>query len=143
MTNYTLDSIKNNTDLTHDNTKNKFVAAANVFLVFLTVMAFCCISVKGCEYFSPNDNINVIYIPKRYSSIVNYGKLSTYRDLINNNNETPKNCSICLEEYLLDDKIIRIKCNHIFHTNCLEQWNIISTKPSNIVRCPLCNNGII
>ena len=106
-------------------------------------MLFCGISLKCCGYFSPNDNINITYKPRRYSSIVNYGKVCSYHELIKNNNDPPENCSICLEDYLLEDNIIRIKCNHIFHTNCLEQWNIISTKPSNIVRCPLCNNGII
>ena len=47
-----------------------------------------------------------------------------------------KECSICLEEYSLEEKICYLPCFHYFHSECIKNW----TKKSN--RCPLCNNEI-
>ena len=41
-------------------------------------------------------------------------------------------CVICLERYKKNDKIIVLKCNHVFHDECIEAWFI--SRPS----CPLC-----
>ena len=42
-------------------------------------------------------------------------------------------CSICLEDFILGDKIIYLPCFHFFHTECIEAWAKRSKK------CPLCN----
>ena len=47
-----------------------------------------------------------------------------------------KKCSICLEIYKIDDKIIHPDCGHIFHYDCLCTW--VSYKPE----CPLCRSNI-
>ncbi|VVU94742.1 Ring finger domain [seawater metagenome] len=31
-------------------------------------------------------------------------------------------CAICKEEYCKDDKILKLKCNHIFHKDCIKLW---------------------
>ena len=54
----------------------------------------------------------------------------------NANNETKgeqKNCSICLEDFVVGDKIIYLPCFHYYHANCIEKWTQSSDK------CPLCN----
>ena len=43
-------------------------------------------------------------------------------------------CAICYEEYKQEDKIIKLKCNHIFHQKCIEDsYNI-----GNLKTCPYC-----
>lgn len=47
------------------------------------------------------------------------------------------NCTICLEDYVLNEEVILIEhCDHIFHKKCLETW--INTKNS----CPNCQYEI-
>lgn len=45
-----------------------------------------------------------------------------------------KNCPICLTPYTADDKIVKTKCDHIFHASCLLSWK--HSSPS----CPLCRS---
>ena len=42
-------------------------------------------------------------------------------------------CSICLESNI-NKKNRKLKCNHKFHIDCIEEWLKIHK------RCPLCNN---
>ena len=64
-------------------------------------------------------------------------------------------CTICSEEYIKDDNIIKLSCGgggggevdadgnndvskgHYFHTNCLYEWATIHS-----ARCPLCRTDI-
>ena len=50
-------------------------------------------------------------------------------------------CSICLEELFPEDvensnQVIELKCNHMFHKECLDPW--IKTNKN----CPLCKNNV-
>ena len=47
-----------------------------------------------------------------------------------------KNCSICLDDFVVGDKIIYLPCFHYYHAKCIEKWMKNSDK------CPLCNNEI-
>ena len=47
-----------------------------------------------------------------------------------------KNCSICLEDFIVGEKIIYLPCFHYYHAKCIEKWMKNSDK------CPLCNNEI-
>ena len=47
---------------------------------------------------------------------------------------TEKTCSICLEDYSKEDKIVQLDCSHIFHRKCVETW----FKSKTIKNCPLC-----
>ena len=31
-------------------------------------------------------------------------------------------CSICLEHYLEKESLLRLKCQHIFHSGCISKW---------------------
>jgi len=46
-------------------------------------------------------------------------------------------CSICLEKYKVNDKILNLKCDHKFHKDCINQWS----KDNNT--CPQCRENII
>ena len=45
-------------------------------------------------------------------------------------------CSICIEDIQIGEKIILLKCKHIFHTECLIKWGNFGNK------CPNCNNSL-
>ncbi len=44
-----------------------------------------------------------------------------------------KTCPICLEDYLMNDKVANTNCNHNFHEHCIEKQ----------LKCPLCRNVLI
>lgn len=41
-------------------------------------------------------------------------------------------CSICTEEFDINDDIGILKCNHIFHTKCITEWGHYKCE------CPIC-----
>ena len=47
-----------------------------------------------------------------------------------------KSCSICLDDFVVGDKIIYLPCFHYYHSQCIEKWAHSSDK------CPLCNTEI-
>lgn len=47
-------------------------------------------------------------------------------------------CPICLESYQLNEDISELKCQHIFHSNCINSW--INMEKFN---CPTCNSIIL
>ena len=50
----------------------------------------------------------------------------------NNELEYDDSCTICLNDYYDKEKILKLKCNHIFHEKCIKTW---FEKKSN---CPNC-----
>ena len=65
------------------------------------------------------------------------------RLLINNlpiinidSNNIDETCSICLEKFVLNDKVNKLNCNHIYHKLCLDDW-------INNNNCPLCRSIIV
>ena len=56
-------------------------------------------------------------------------KKKTSLNIYNLNDE----CSICLCNMDNDEFIKILKCNHVFHNKCIEQWFIKSTI------CPICS----
>ncbi|KRX04268.1 hypothetical protein PPERSA_11392 [Pseudocohnilembus persalinus] len=57
--------------------------------------------------------------------------------LLSNTNEIQKEfCPICYDEFSLQKKIIRLKCNHEYHSMCIRDWGFQNPK------CPLCRQLI-
>ena len=50
--------------------------------------------------------------------------------------DTLEQCSICLEQFKLFEKVERTPCKHLFHFDCIEEWNLINKF------CPLCKHEI-
>lgn len=49
------------------------------------------------------------------------------------------NCSICINDYEIGERVIKLKCGHIFHKGCIIPWyddNIISPT------CPICRRNL-
>ena len=51
---------------------------------------------------------------------------------VDNLDENNKNCVICLEDFVIGDRIISLPCIHIFHADCIKNWFIIDKS------CPIC-----
>jgi len=51
--------------------------------------------------------------------------------------ETNIMCSICLEDFKINDKYIEFECKHIYHKECIKEW---FKKQQN---CPNCRKNII
>ena len=51
-------------------------------------------------------------------------------------NPDKKECTICLEKFNINDKIINLECLHMFHNNCIKNW--LKMKDY----CPICKNKI-
>ncbi|XP_011097006.1 uncharacterized protein LOC105176030 [Sesamum indicum] len=49
--------------------------------------------------------------------------------------EMEKKCSICQEEYELDDEMGKLNCGHFYHIDCIRQW--LGQKNS----CPICKTA--
>jgi len=45
-------------------------------------------------------------------------------------------CQMCLGDYEVKDKVMRLPCLHVYHAQCLEQWLMKSGK------CPSCKMDI-
>ena len=52
------------------------------------------------------------------------------------NKQESKQCLICLDDYVIKEKICYLPCFHFFHSLCIKSW----IKRSN--KCPLCKNII-
>lgn len=53
-------------------------------------------------------------------------------------NEGQKTCSICLVDFTGDIPIKMVpSCNHIFHSECLDEWLLKGT-----LACPFCRRGV-
>ena len=46
-------------------------------------------------------------------------------------------CSICFEDFIEDEELVILDCNHLFHAKCISHWVI--KKHS----CPLCRSYIV
>ncbi|KAI1312619.1 E3 ubiquitin-protein ligase znrf3 [Mortierella claussenii] len=52
--------------------------------------------------------------------------------------EREETCSICLSEYVLDDRIRLLPCGHEYHTECVDVW--LCRKSTH---CPLCKYDLL
>ena len=52
-------------------------------------------------------------------------------------NNLDKCCSVCMDELVKDNEVIILPCEHIFHTNCIEEW--LSKYNYN---CPVCKKEV-
>jgi len=62
------------------------------------------------------------------------------KELDENNIVTNETCSICMENFLDNDDIIKSGCNgnHLFHKNCIKPWLLNMSKT-----CPICRSNMV
>ena len=120
------DNLKDNNliydNITDDNNQQNFEYTGITIILLLSFCQFSFYSLKNCyKTIKKCYNLN-----KKTKRIKN-------KDLENFIIE----CSICLEQYKLNEKIIQLDCDHIFHKECLNLW----LKKNN--SCPICRDNII
>ena len=96
--------------------------------IMLSIMLFLSFSSPLIHIF----NICKIRCKEKY---YNY-QLKIYR-VISNDDLLLDECSICLEKYKVNDKVLNLKCRHSFHRDCINQW----LRDNNT--CPECRENII
>jgi len=109
-----------------------------VLFFFSYTTAMICRCFKGVCF--NNNNNNRIYDSDIESRLIpNVSqidkKMISYEELLKDNNDN--NCTICLEEFNNDEEIIKLKCNHLFHSKCIDDW--IKKNQS----CPLCRLNLL
>lgn len=62
--------------------------------------------------------------------------LKNENDIDYEESSTRKLCSICLEDYKINDLVKRLYCGHQFHEDCLREW----TRKK--INCPICKKNI-
>ena len=106
---------QNNTDINNEDPAFLFIGASTLF----------------CFYFC---SILFDIIIKKYK---NYKIEKNLLLPINIEDIKENKCSICLEEYNRDKDIIKLKCNHEYHKECIKAWFDINKN------CPQCRKNII
>ena len=49
-----------------------------------------------------------------------------------------KTCSICLEDFVENDKLHWLPCSHVFHADCVDEWIRMHH-----LQCPVCLTGCV
>lgn len=74
----------------------------------------------------------VLLILKQLNHKFKLYKYEEYANIFNGNNLEVE-CIICKESFENDTIVKMLRCRHIFHTNCIDQWFKVKKT------CPLCN----
>lgn len=122
---YYYDNLEN--DNYSNNTTSSEYIKTNIQMM-LTIMLFisCCpslINLKRGILECCKNNYNIL-------------KLPVYK-IKSNDNLLLDECSICLETYKVNDKILNLNCRHGYHKDCLKTW--LSKNNT----CPQCRENII
>ena len=100
------------------------VCVGILFLIGISFLSVCCRSPSN-----QNTDLNIRNNTLNQNLIETINQSEENYDIIFHKDEE---CSICLEEFTTDKKIIKLNCNHIFHTDCIKLWI------ENNNTCPLC-----
>ena len=82
-----------------------------------------------------NNDDNNDTIKKEKKLVDKLDEIQLTQDMIDN--AETKQCSICLDEYSINDKISYLPCFHFYHSLCIKNWLEKSKK------CPLCNSDVV
>ena len=91
------------------------------------------------EYRLDNDYVDIdhtlsenIIVALNNEEFNNLEKIIYDKYAINKNN-----CNICLDIFQEKEELIKLKCTHLYHINCIAEW---LKKHSN--KCPICRDEI-
>ncbi len=119
-----------------------FIVCKNTFMVYIVE-----------NYFATSNPVEILELLNEYTNknvslkfmgleLFSYGKqIITEELLIHNTTSSVEivECSICLDHKPTPVNVRQLKCNHSFHTMCIDTW-ILSAGHTT---CPLCRTGVI
>jgi hypothetical protein len=72
-------------------------------------------------------------LQEKYKIKINYNAYYNNKE----NEEENNFCCICLQQYKIEENIVEMYCNHLFHAECIEEW--LNYNPT----CPICRTDVI
>jgi hypothetical protein len=130
----------------------------------IAILCLCHVCCEGIYSDIKNRNINRTYYSDN-SSFSSYGSGGSYyrepatieikthfsikemnRFIITEiNKEEIKDftCAICINDYLINEEIIKFDCSHDYHKDCIRPWLIEKINTQKVPQCPLCNAELI
>lgn len=104
-------------------TQHKFLFYTLCFILVLDLISFGTGLMTFCVYLT---------VSSGFVKTEKYKKIKCNVDMIFNNEE----CAICLEDYILHQELVNLKCDHKFHESCIKQWFIFNKV------CPTCKTNM-
>ena len=102
---------------------------------FLTTLNLFNVIIQDDQYVDPVGAINQpMNDVKNIMQVDELNKLIT-KNYVEVDKEKYKACSICLEDYNEEDKLRLLKCEHGFHTECIDKWLLECN-----YKCPVCRD---
>lgn len=124
-------SIFNNNSISNNSNNNNIFNNINI-LNDNTSIYNNLFSLNNLHNYNQNNNIETSYNHQKFSWL----KKEKYTQDISKNYEKDP-CSICYENFKLNEEINITKCKHIFHYNCIEK-----AINKNILDCPICRSNL-
>ena len=72
-------------------------------------------------------------LQEKYKIKINYNEYFNIKKIKKEN----QFCCICLQEYKIEENIVEMSCNHLFHYKCIQEW--LNNNPT----CPICREDVI
>jgi len=108
---------------------------ATVYLIAMIIKCLCCKEQEREPMDSFQSEAWILSAKERYKTILKDSPEIIYSKSINAFDH--EKCVICLMLFVEEQPIRKLKCKHIFHKNCVEEW--IKAKINIIPKCPTCN----
>ncbi|ORY00828.1 hypothetical protein K493DRAFT_99468 [Basidiobolus meristosporus CBS 931.73] len=48
-----------------------------------------------------------------------------------------KECTVCKDDFVIDDAVTHLPCKHVFHHECIRSWLLLNGT------CPICRHSIV
>ena len=50
-------------------------------------------------------------------------------------------CKLCMSDFVSEDMVSRVRCGHLFHSQCLQEWLQCTSLAQN--ECPYCRQSLL
>lgn len=106
-----------------------------ILLIILLIMVCCCGYEISAEDETENDAGTPYFSRTTVDTFKNLLSLGLFGTKLEEEREE-LNCPICLEDYLEEDILRKMPCDHFYHQECIDQWL------KNNSLCPVCKQNI-
>ena len=117
-----------------DGNKREYNKENNEFIQFMMVFLLLMSCSRACYECNK-------YLYQKIINSCNKNKLTCRRLNSTDEDKLLNECSICLEQYVKNEKVIELQCKHTYHEKCIKEW--IDTNNASNNSCPICRESII